>query len=313
MRTGLTISSVAHATALLWAVLTFTANPLESKTPDSIAVDVISASELSQMTQGSKTAPKQETPKPLVEKQGEKKPPEDHTAKITEKKEVEATKSEPTPPPVEKPQKPEPKAKPEPPKPQPKAEAKPEPKQPEPKVDPIAEALKKDDSKKKDEQKQAEAKPVPTPPKKPEPPKPQPKFDPSKISALLDKREPTRRAATGETVNQTASLGAPTATAASLSQSEMDILIARLRRNWSVPYTADKMIITLVIRLTPDGRLASPPQVVTTGRGANFEAQRDAAVRAVLATEPFNFFRKETYNNWREIMIDFDEKTMYGY
>lgn len=309
MRTGLTISSVFHASVLLWAMLTFAANPLESRPSDSLPVDIISATEFSQLTQGSKTAKKVE-PKPLVEKEGEKKTVEDHTQKVSEKKEIDAVKNEPTPPVQEV--KPDPK--PEPPKPQPKAEAKPEPKkEPEPKTDPIAEALKKDDSKKKDEEKKqtAEAQ-VPTPPKKP-PQKPQPKFDPSKISALLDKRDPQRRAATGDTITRTASLGVPAGSAATLSQNEMDVLIARLRRNWSVPQTSEKVIITMVIRLTRDGRLASPPQVLTAGRGAIFEAQRDAAVRAVLATEPYNFFRPETYDAWREITIDFDEKTLFGF
>ena len=233
MRTGLTISSVAHATVLLWAVLTFSANPLQSAPSDSVPVDIISTTEFTQMTQGSKTAKKQETPKPLVDKQGEKKPAPDPVQKVTEKKEVEATKPEPTPPTEQPENKPEPK--PEPPKPQPKAEAKPEPKKPEPKTDPIAEALKKDDSKKKDEPKQAEAKPVPTPPKKVEPPKPQPKFDPSKISALLDKRDPQRQAATGETINRTASLGVPTGSAATLSQSDIDALRAQIQACWNPP------------------------------------------------------------------------------
>lgn len=311
MRTGLTISSAAHASALLWAVLTFGANPLQSAPSDSIPVDIISETQFSQMTQGSKTAKKVEAPKPLVEKQGEKKPVPDHTPKITEKKEVEAAREEQKPPSEQPEKKPDPK--PEPPKPQPKAEAKPEPKKPEPKVDPIAEALKKDDSKKKDEQKQAEAKPVPTPPKKPEPPKPQPKFDPSKISALLDKRDPQRHAATGDTIQRTASLGVPTGSAATLSQSELDALRAKLRSKWSVPQTAEKVVITLVIRLARDGRLAGPPQVLTSGRGPIFEANRDAAVRAVLASEPFTMLRQETYDTWREIEVAFDEKTMFGY
>ncbi len=43
----------------------------------------------------------------------------------------------------------------------------------------------------------------------------QPNFGPSKISALLDKRDPQRQAAaTGETINRTASLGVPTGSAA---------------------------------------------------------------------------------------------------
>ena len=312
MRTGLAISSVAHATALLWGLLTFAATPLESMPSDSLPVDIISPTEFSQLTAGSKTAKREETPKPLVEKQGEQKQVEDHTAKISEKKELQATRNEQTPPkPVEKTEsKPEPK--PEPPKPAEKAEAKPEPK-PEPKTDPIAEALKKDETKKKEEKKQAQ-KAVPTPPRKPPPKKkPQPEFNPQRIAALLDKRDPTRQATSGDAINRTASLGVPTGTAATLSQSELDALRARLRQNWSVPPTAEKVVIRMVIRLTPDGRLASPPQVMTRGSGPAFEAFRDSAVRAVMVSQPFDMLRRETYDVWREIDIDFDERTMFGF
>lgn len=311
MRTGLAISSVVHASALLWAVLTFASSPLDSLPMDSLPVDIISPTEFSQLTAGSKTATKQDAPKPLVEKVGEKKQVEDHTAKVSEKKEIQATKNEQTPPkPVEKTEsKPEPK--PEPPKPAQPAEAKPEPK-PEEKPDPIAEALKKDDSKKKEEQKKQAQKAVPTPPKKP-PPKKQPEFNPQRIAALLDKRDPTRQAATGDAINRTASLGIPTGTAATLSQNELDALRARLKQNWSVPPVADKVVIRMVIRLTPDGRLASPPEVMTRGSGAAFEAFRDSAVRAVMVSQPFNMLRRETYETWREIDIDFDERTMFGF
>lgn len=312
MRTGLAISSVVHASALLWAVLTFASSPLDSMPTESLPVDIISPTEFSQLTAGSKTAKLQEAPKPLVEKEGEKKQVEDHTAKISEKKEIQATKNEQTPPkPVEKTEtKPEPK--PEPPKPAQPAEAKPEPK-PEEKPDPIAEALKKDESKKKEEQKKQQAqKAVPTPPKKP-PPKKQPEFNPQRIAALLDKRDPTRQAATGDSINRTASLGVPAGTAATLSQNELDALRARLKQNWSVPPVADKIVIRMVIRLTPDGRLASPPQVLTRGNGAAFEAFRDSAVRAVMVSQPFNMLRRETYETWREIDIDFDERTMFGF
>lgn len=312
MRTGLAISSVVHASALLWAVLTFASSPLDSMPTESLPVDIISPTEFSQLTAGSKTAKLQESPKPLVEKEGEKKQVEDHTAKISEKKEIQATKNEQTPPkPVEKTEtKPDPK--PEPPKPAQPAEAKPEPK-PEEKPDPIAEALKKDESKKKEEQKKQQAqKAVPTPPKK-QLPKKQPEFNPQRIAALLDKREPTRQAATGDSINRSASLGIPTGTAASLSQNELDALRARLKQNWSVPPVAEKIVIRMVIRLTPDGRLASPPQVMTRGSGAAFEAFRDSAVRAVMVSQPFNMLRRETYETWREIDIDFDERTMFGF
>jgi colicin import membrane protein len=97
-----------------------------------------------------------------------------------------------------------------------------------------------------------------------------------------------------------------------LSQNELDALRARLRQNWSVPPLAEKVVIRMMIRLTPDGRLASPPQVMTRGSGAAFEAFRDSAVRAVMVSQPFNMLRRESYETWREIDIDFDERTMFG-
>src|SRR5712672_3928848 len=129
---------------------------------------------------------------------------DDAVGKITEKKPgVTDAAPDPTPKPVEKPVE----KTPDPPKPvaetKPKDEPKPIEKKPDPpKVDSIAEALKKE-----------EKKPPPKPPvqaaKPPEPAKPKTErpFDQSKIAALLDKRDPSRQAVTGETLNSNAALG----------------------------------------------------------------------------------------------------------
>jgi colicin import membrane protein len=308
MRTGLTISSAAHASLLLWAVLTFSVNPLESSQSDSVPVDIISTTEFTQMTQGSKTAKKAETPKPLVEKVAEKKPAPEPTPKVAEKKEIEATKNEPTPPVPEA--KPEPK--PEPPKPQQKAEAKPDPK-PEPKTDPIAEALKKDESKKKDEEKKqtAEAQ-VPTPPKKPVQ-KPQPKFDPSKISALLDKRDPQRHAATGDTLNRTASLGVPTGSAATLSQSEIDALRAQIQACWNPPpgtLDARELIVQVRLQLNRDGTVSADPQVLNRGSHPQFQVAAEAARRAIRRCAPYKMPIAK-YDIWQDVEVTFDPREMY--
>src|SRR5262249_25619493 len=156
--------------------------------PEFLATDIISDADFSQITQGIRTAPKAEEPKPLVEKVAEAKPVENPVSKVVDKPEIVPTADQVQPPTPEPPKKAEPK----PPVPQP--QPKPEPKQasakePEPKVDPIAEALKKE-TKKPDtkNQQKAEAKPE----KKAEPPKPQPKFDATRIAALLNKRAPQR-------------------------------------------------------------------------------------------------------------------------
>src|SRR5258708_1658366 len=168
-------------------------------------VDIISADQLSKITAGIKTGEKDQ-PKPLVEKLPNENPVEDAVGKITKKKEiVTASAPEPPPKPVEKPVE----KKPDPPKPvaenKPKDEPKPLEKKPDPpKVDPIAEALKSEDTKK----------PVPKPEAKaapPQPPKPNQErtFDHSKIAALLDKRDPTRQSIPGAALTSSPSLATP--------------------------------------------------------------------------------------------------------
>ena len=94
----------------------------------------------------------------------------------------------------------------------------------------VADAIKEDEAK-KPEPKKVEAK-TPTPPKKEQ--LQQPKFDPRQVAALLNKQTPQRLAATGDT-NDAVNLGAPSGTAAKLSQSEIDAFKARVRSLWSPP------------------------------------------------------------------------------
>jgi outer membrane biosynthesis protein TonB len=185
----LAASVALHVLVLGWAMVSFSARSLEAPPPESMPVDIISADQLSKITAGVKSG-KKENPKPLVEKIAEAKPVDDVVGKIDEKKQIDTSTAPPPPPkPEEKPVE----KKPDPPKPvtenKPKDEPKPIEKKPDPpKVDPIAEALKTDESKKPKPKQEAKAAP-PQPPK----PKQERAFDQSKIAALLDKRSPARR------------------------------------------------------------------------------------------------------------------------
>src|SRR5215468_7130695 len=180
MRKAIAISAGLHAAVLLWATISFSGKMFDVTPAESLPVDLVSEKDFSEMTKGVKDAPKVETPKPLVEKKAEEppKPVEDSKAKITEKKEVEAAK-----------------------------EMAPQPEPQPPKPDPIADKIKQPDQPK--QQTNVEQ---PLPPKKP------PKFDADRIAALLDKRDPSRNAATGLDPNNMPSLGTPTGMAAKLSQ-----------------------------------------------------------------------------------------------
>jgi outer membrane biosynthesis protein TonB len=305
----LAASIALHVLVIGWGLVSFSARSLEAPPPESMPVDIISADQLSKITAGSKTGEK-DKPKPLVEKVADAKPVDDVSGKITEKPPVQTEAAPPPKPPVEKPVE----KKPDPPKPvvenKPKDEPKPIEKKPDPpKVDPIAEALKHDDSKKPVPKAEAKAA-APQPPQKPK----ERVFDATKTAALLDKREPTRQAATGTQLNSQASLGTSRGTAATLSQSELDAMRARLANLWNVqPGTErpEELFVTIRIRLNPDRRLAAPPQIVSNGSSPRYQAAADAAVRAVLQGQPYTMLRDETYEQWKYMDIDFDPKQMF--
>src|SRR5690554_1732119 len=107
MRSGFTISTLGHVLLLAWGVLSFSTKPFEARQVEPVPIDIVSATEFSQITSGVKSAPKVEAPKPFVEKVGEEKPAKDAERKISEKQEIQSASSEPPPPKRETPPKPE--------------------------------------------------------------------------------------------------------------------------------------------------------------------------------------------------------------
>ena len=293
MKTGLTISALIHAALLLWGLISFAAKPLEAKPNDALPVDIISDQQFSEITRGVKNAPKDKPPAPLVEKIGDPNPVDDSTAKLTEKKVLDAAKAEPPPPAQEQAPK--------------TAETKFEKKEP-PKIDPIAETLKKEEAKKKAEEK-AKAKAAQ------QALKPQPQFDPTKIAALLDKREPTRQAAAGDQLSPTPSLGKSDGQSAQLSQSEIDALRKRLGECWNPPAGAtDGGQIKVVLRVLfkRDATVAIPPQLVLATASPFGPAMAESAKRAILTCQPFTMLRADHYEQWKDIEITFDPREMFG-
>ena len=292
MKAGLTISALAHVGLLLWGLVSFAVRPLEASPTPALPIDIISDKQFSQLAAGVKNAPKAETQKPLVDKIGETKPAEEVTPKVSDKAEV---KTSAEPPPEQ--------AKPE------KAEAKPEKKEP-PKVDAIAEALKKEEAKKKREEAKAKADE-----QKKQKEAQQPKFDPKQIAALLDKRDPQRQSATGQTVSPTPSLGYANAPPAQLSQSEIDALRRRLSECWSPPVgaaNAPNLKVVLRVLFKRDGSVASPPALVAGSPSPYGPAMAESAKRAILSCQPFTMLRAENYDNWKDIEITFDPREMFG-
>jgi colicin import membrane protein len=326
MRRSLVISGTAHAVLLVWGVIAFVARPSEAPHADPLPVEFVSATQFSQLTAGVKNAPKPiDNAKPLADKVGEPKPVKELAPKVVDKPEI---RTDSAPPPEPKPEaKSQPKvAEKSQPKPEPKTEPKPAEKadkpKDKPKPDQVADELKKDEAKKppKPEKKQREFKPdqIAEELKKDEAKKqrPSPKFDADQVAALLDHREPQRQIATAESLNSVASLGAPVGQAAHLSQSELDALRAKLISLWNPPAAVsahpDQYVVTIRIRLARNHRLVGQPVVLTSGHGPLFEATRDSAVRAVFQAQPYGMLSLTTYDQWKEIDINFDPREVFG-
>jgi outer membrane biosynthesis protein TonB len=311
------LSIAVHVVVLGWGALTFAARPLTSE-PTPMPIDIISVSEFTELTAGSRNAQKAQPAKPVAEQIGERKPPDDPAAKVA-KTEVRAATDKAAELPEPKPPTPEKK----------QSEPTPEKKQSEPQRDLIAEAIKKDAAKpepKKSEQKSEQKKAEPKPEKKVEakaepktepktpPKKDQPKFDPRNVAALLDKRTPQRLAATGDAVSSNVGIGAPDASSNQLSLSEIDAFRRHLGKCWNPPAgapTNKRVVVPITIRLKMDRTLAAQPEVEMRATDAYSLAMIESARRAIIACQPYMMFSLPKYETWKELSIDFDPE-MFG-
>jgi outer membrane biosynthesis protein TonB len=200
--------------------------------------------------------------------------------------------------------------KPDPPKPvaeqKPKEEPKPVEKKPEPpKVDPIAEALKKDEKK-------PPPKPVAQAAKPPEPAKPKTEraFDQSKIAALLDKRDPSRQAVTGETLNSNAALGLAKGRASDNSATWGSMFQQQVERCWKKPYggiETQKPEAAFAIRLKRDGRLEGMPVPEGTPATPYLRVYQESALRAIIECQPYNL-PAAYFEEWKYFAPVFTER-----
>ena len=304
----LAASIALHVLVIGWGLVSFSSKAFESVPEESLPVDIISADQLAHVTKGMKTG-KKENPKPLVEKVAEATPPpEDTVGKIDDKKPpvVTDTSPPPAPKPVEKPVE----KKPDPPKPvvenKPKEEPKPIEKKPDPpKVDPIAEALKKEEAKKPKPKQQAKAAPP-----KPERPKAERVFDESKIAALLDKRDPTRRSVTGDTLNSNAALGLAQGKSADNSATWGAMFKAQVERCWKKPYGGLEAQMTeaiFSIKLKRDGTLETTPTAISNPSTPYFRVYQESALRAIIECQPYNL-PAQFFDEWKFFEPVFTER-----
>ena len=302
------LASVAlHVVVLGWVMVSFSTKAYEMTPEESVAVDVISPDQLAKVMAGTKTG-KKENPKPLVDKIAEAKPVDEAVGKITEKAPV-VTETAPAPQPKveEKPveKKPDPPKVVEKPREEPKQESvekKPDPVKP----DPIAEAIKK-------EEKKPPPKPVQAA-KPPEPPKPKVErtFDQSKIAALLDKRDPSRQAAAGETLNSNAALGLAKGAAANNSATWGSMFKEQVLRCWKKPYgglEAARFEVEYNIKLKRDGSLEAMPVAVSSATTPYQRVFMESGLRAIIECAPYRL-PPGFFAEWQAFIPVFDNRDL---
>ena len=300
----LAASIVLHLVVIGWGLVTFSTRAFVMPEEETVAVE-ISDDQLSHAMAGQKDG-KKDNPKPRVEKVAEAKPVDDAVGKIEDKKPPVVTDTAPPPTPKVE-EKPEEK-KPDPPKKvenKPKEEPKPVEKKPDPeKPDPIAEAIKKEEKKPPPKPVQQAAKP---------PPEQKPKertFDQSKIAALLDKRDPTRTAATGETLNSNASLGTSKGKAADNSATWGAMFRQQVERCWKKPYGGvEQQMAEAVfsIRLKRDGTLEGVPVALGAPKTPYLRVYQESGLRAIIECQPYRL-PPAFFDEWQSFEPGFTEK-----
>ncbi|MGA9948897.1 MAG: hypothetical protein WBQ24_11650 [Xanthobacteraceae bacterium] len=324
----MTISCVAHAVALGFALVAISAQPMNAPPMETITTQIVSEKDLSQMTKGVKNAPQLKIPdlKPLADKVDQEKSVDQLAPKAVDKPAITtdsskadtpkpdqpkqdsksaAAKADPKPPDPKPDPKPDAKADP---KPDPKAGQKQadKPKTPDYKPDQIASLLKKDAAKEAKTSNDNSAQQKPN----------SPKFDANQVAQLLDQRTPQRQLAAASQINDVATLGAATgAQSAQLSQSEIDALKARLSQCWNPPAGINansNIYVSLRVLMRQDGSLAAPPVVVEGSPSALGPALAESAKRALLQCQPFTMLRPEHYDQWKDLQLDFNPHELLG-
>ncbi len=286
MRTSLIISFLMHFAVVAASFIVLPdAEKFKVKKTESIPVEILTISEFSKLTAKTEEKKEEKKPKPKPKKKVKPKPkPEKKQAKVV-------------PPPLPKP-------------PEPKVETPPPPK------------LKKVEKPPEPEKKKVEAKkppkPVPVPRVRPKfaqiKPKTESKFNSQKIAALLNKlpdEKPETSTDAPKKPNIKKTKSRFSGKDATISASEKDLLRRRIGQCWSTPVgvkDAEKLVVTIKFFLKRDGTLERPPEVLSS----TSDIAADSALRAIRRCGPYDMLPAKKYNAWREVVLNFDPREMFG-
>ncbi|RDE08153.1 cell envelope integrity protein TolA [Pelagibacterium lacus] len=159
------------------------------------------------------------------------------------------------------------------------------------------------------QQQQQQQQPRPTPPTPPnQPTSPSSTNVADRIEDIIN-NETSRGTTTGQGGQQ--SLGAPTGTSATLTQSEAAALAAAMRRCWQPPIATQStpgLTVRLLVNLNRDGSVSGTPQILSQLSDELTRATALSAQRAVQQCSPYTMLPAEKYDSWQEVDVTFDPR-----
>jgi hypothetical protein len=353
---GYALSAAIHFGLLAAMVVAFSFPRKFDDAHEAVPVETISDAQFSQIMKGVKTA-KAPTAKPRVDKVAavEELKPTPPTPEAKRDAPAPPAQGKPQPDPSEADSKPTPApplppTRPAPPAPKPPQEAKQEPEdkdaepvkpptRPKPPTPDAAQAKPTPKPPEKPVEKPAPEKPAPKPPKLDEvaklladskdkpPPKPKSGEENAdrhaspnlaEIARLLSKEAPSAIGSAGHEVSRTASLGAPTASAARMSPSLADALSGLLQEQykqcWSYLALSNtpRYVAKIRVAYLPDGSLATQPVLTNPPADPQSRALAESAMRAVRRCNPLHIPAKfqPYYEQWKDWVVGFDPDSL---
>ena len=302
MRPGLLASAAVHLVLIGWGLITLTGSPLDASHIETLPVEFVEVTDITDLDLGKKSAEEAETPSPNdpTEKVAET-PPENDLA----------GEDKPTPPPPPPPP-PPPEASP-PDATEAEAETPPAPPDAQPEAVSQSEAETPPPKEAAPPQQVATAppsprvrpdRPAPKAPETPQAPETSDTFT-EDIAALID------RSATGTAQapsDAPATLGVATGSPdAKMTQSEIDALKSQITRCWVIPqgWTSPREVtVSVRFQLKPDGTVAGMPEVVEYPASQYGPVAGDNAIRAVMQCGPYAL-PAEKYDQWKDVQLRF--------
>jgi len=142
------------------------------------------------------------------------------------------------------------------------------------------------------------------------PPKQERTFDQSKIAALLDKRDPTRQAMTGDALNSNAALGLAKGKASDNSATWGALFQSQVERCWKKPYggiESQNPEAAFAIKLKRDGTLEGMPVPEGTPATPYLRVYQESALRAIIECQPYNL-PAAYFEEWKYFAPVFTER-----